>query len=402
MKDAVKTRSVSKNEETIWNKEFISIFMMNILLYMGQFMMNALLPKYAEHLGATASVIGLVSGMFAVTALCIRPIVGPATSYFRKNILLAVTSGFIFLSFILYGFASSIPMIIAGRLLHGIGMGFLAPTTLALASDALPNSKMASGIGIYSLGQGVATAIGPTVGLELAKVFGYNNTFFLTSALIGVVLVMTLCLKTEKPDRTGGFKISMNNIIAVEVITPAIIMFLISGTYSCISSFIVIYGGICGVEKIGHFFTAYAACLLFIRPFSGKIADKYGMDKTIIPAIIAYAVSFIVISFSRSLPMFILSGVILAFGYGICLPSIQTLCMRLVSKERRGVAGNTSYIGVDAGYLITPILAGFVVTTVQKYSGSTVLGYAVMYRLMVVPILIALIIFLWKRKELIQ
>jgi MFS family permease len=126
------------------------------------------------------------------------------------------------------------------------------------------------------------------------------------------------------------------------------------------------------------------------------------MDKTIIPAIIAYAVSFIVISFSRSLPMFILSGVILAFGYGICLPSIQTLCMRLVSKERRGVAGNTSYIGVDAGYLITPILAGFVVTTVQKYSGSTVLGYAVMYRLMVVPILIALIIFLWKRKELIQ
>ena len=141
---------VPECRQTIWNKAFVDIFIINIALNTGQYMMNTLIPKFAEHLGATATIIGMVSGMFAVTALGVRPIVGPATGYFKKNRLLAIAIGSIALAYICYGLSGSVPMLIAGRLLQGIGMGFLAPVLLALASNALPGSKMASGIGIYS------------------------------------------------------------------------------------------------------------------------------------------------------------------------------------------------------------------------------------------------------------
>lgn len=393
-------RKNTADKESIWNSAFINIFVINIILNLIQFMTTALIPKFAAHLGATATIIGMVTSMFAITALGVRPIVGPSSSYFKKNNLLAASTAIIILAFICYGLASNISMIIAGRLLHGIGMGFLAPISLALASDALPESRMASGIGVFSLGQAIATAIGPMLGLELVRVYGYSAVFLISACATCLVLVLSLRLKTEAPVPNQRFTISLNNIIAPEVIIPTVIMFFLAGAFSCINSFILIYGGAIGIEEIGLFFTAYAVCLLFTRPVSGRISERYGISATIIPGILIFALSFILISFSRSLPMFILAGAVSACGYGICQPSIQTLCMKLVSSERRGVAGNTNYIGVDAGYLITPSIAGFIVSMVQDKGGSEVSGYAAMYRFMTIPILIAFAVFLWNRKHL--
>ncbi len=395
-----KKNSVSEENQTIWNRAFISIFIVNIIINMGQFMMNTLVPKLVEHLGATTTVVGFVSGMFAITALGIRPVVGPASAYFKKNRLLATTTGIILLAFICYGFAESIPMVIAGRLLHGFGMGFLAPICLALASDTLPSNKMASGIGVFSLGQAFTTAIGPTIGMGLVGAVGYKVTFFIGSALMAVALVLSLQLKTEVPKRTERFRISFKNMIAVEVIVPTVMMFFLGGAYSCINFFVVIYGEACGVKEMGMFFTAYAISLLISRPISGKIADKYGLDKVLIPGMFIFAVSFVLISYARTLPMFLIAGAVSAFGYGICQPSIQTLCMTLVPKEKRGVAGNTNYIGIDIGYLITPVIAGAIVTFVKSYGYTQIQGYATMYRVMTIPIFIALAIFVFKGKNL--
>ncbi|CAI6048436.1 putative MFS-type transporter YfcJ [Paenibacillus sp. JJ-100] len=385
---------------SIWSRAFISIFIINLILNLSQFMTTALIPKYAAHLGATATIIGMVTSMFAITALGVRPIVGPTTSYFKKNQLLAVSTGIIILAFICYGLANHITVVVVGRLLHGIGMGFLAPLSLALASDALPESRIASGIGVFSMGQAIATAIGPLLGLELVQTYGYSATFFISAIGTSSVLILSLRLKTKAPERNKTFKISLYNIIAPEVIVPTVIMFFLAGAFSCINSFILIYGAALDVDEIGLFFTSYAIGLLFTRPISGKLSEKYGLSTTIIPGIIIFALSFIVISYSRSLPMFIVAGAISACGYGICQPSIQTLCMKLVSSDRRGVAGNTNYIGVDTGYLITPSLAGFIVSVVQSNGGSEVAGYAIMYQVMTIPILIALAIFLLKRKSL--
>jgi MFS family permease len=386
----------------VWNRDFVGVFVMNIFLMTGLFMMNALVPTYAEHLGATAAIVGFVTSMFAVTALAVRPIVGPSTSYFRSNRLLAAAVIVTIGAFICYGLADNIPAIIAGRLLHGIGMGFFAPISISLASNALPRRKLASGIGIFSLGQAIATALGPAAGLELVHLFGYRATFFIGALVMGIVLVLSLRLKSDAPERKQGFRIRFNDIIAKEALVPAVMMLFLSGAYSCINSFILIYGRAAGIREIGLFFTAYAVFLFISRPFSGRLADKYGVDKTLIPGIIVFALSFLLISYSRTLPMFLLSGAVSAFGYGICQPSIQTLCIQLVSKERRGVAGNTTFIGVDTGYLIAPSAAGILVSFVQRYSGDPIEGYAVMFRVMTIPIIVALLIFIWNRKDIVS
>lgn len=387
-------------KETIWTPLFVQLIVINAISNFGHFMMSTLVPRYAEHLGATPSYVGVVASAFAITALAVRPIVGPATTTFRKNRLFAAANGIIFASIVCYALADSVAVLLVGRLLQGIGMGFLVPVSMAMVADALPDSKMASGVGIFSLGQALAMAVGPYLGLVIVKHFDYSGVFVFGSVLIALTVVLAFRLKTGEPERNGRFQLSWHNFFAKEVLVPTVMMFFLSGAQACIQAFILIYGGANDVEQIGLFFTAYAVFVLFSRPVSGRVADKYGMDKMIIPGILTFALSFVIISFARTLPMFVLAGAISAFGYGICQPLVQTLCMKMVSPERRGVASNTNYIGVDIGFFLMPIFAGLIVSFAQEAGVENIESYAIMFRVMTIPILVALLIFLVNRGKM--
>jgi MFS family permease len=389
-----------KANEKIWSRDFVTIFIVSFVMSMGQFMMNTLIPKYAYQLGGAASVAGTVTGIFAVTALGIRPIAGPAMDYFKKNRMLTLSIGIIAVSFVFYGFARDIPMLITARLIHGLGIGLSAPLSLALVSNILPPNKMASGLGVYSLGSAVATAIGPTIGLKLSAVIGYNDTFFICTGLMVTCFFLSLRVRSDTPVRTSGFRISLNQIVAPEVILPTLVIFFQIISFSSINAFIAIFGGLAGVADIGLYFTANAICLIFIRPFSGRIADRYGLDKLIVPGLFIFIGALILTSFSRSLPMFILAGVVTALGFGISEPMVQTMNMQLVPRERRGAAGNTNFLGIDVGMLLGPTLAGFIITSVEKTTGDELLGFSTMYRVMVLPTVVAIVLFLICRKKL--
>lgn len=392
----------TRSQTSIWNPTFLSVFLVNFSLQMGQYMMNTLIPKYAAHLGAAASVVGLVSSIFALTALAIRPVSGPAFDYFSKKRLLTLTTGIIAAAFVGYSLSSSVAMVIFCRLLHGVGVGCTAPLALAIASDALPEEKMGSGLGIFSLAQAVSSAIGPSIGLSLSDSLGYNKTFAIGAVLVALSCGLTNIIREpERKTPRGAFRITPDRIIAREAVIPAVIMAFLSMSYACINAFIALYGESRGVEHIGLYFTVYAVFLLMSRPLSGTIADRFGLDRAIVPACLFFAASFFLLSRAASLPAFLSAAAVSAFGYGACQPAIQALCMRCVSKERRGVGANTNYFGTDVGQLLGPSIAGRIAESVQA-SGTQADGYAMVYRCMIVPILIAMGLFLINRRRLLE
>ncbi len=392
--------SVKAEKATIWKPTFLSIFIANFATQMGQFTMNTLIPKYVNYMGATATMVGLVTSMFAVTALILRPVTGPAFDYFSKKKLYMLAVFTIVVAFIGYSSARTVPMMIVFRLLHGIGIGCTAPLGLAIATDSLPTEKLGSGVGVFSLGQAVASAIGPSIGLSLSRSIGYSHTFMIGAVVMGIACALCMLIKEQPMERQGKFTISPDRIFARPAVMPAVIYAFLSLAYSCINSFIAIYGEERGVEQIGLFFTAYAIVLIFSRPISGSISDRFSVGSVIVPACVLFGVSFFMISISSSLPLFLAAGAISACGYGALQPAIQSLCMRGVDKSRRGAAANTNYAGADVGNLMGPVIAGRIVEAVQQSTGSAVAGYSSMYRWMIIPIGIALALYLLSSKKL--
>lgn len=377
---------------SIWTGAFLSIFIANAMMNLGQQLVNTLVPKYADYLGAPATIVGMLTGVFAFTALGFKVFSGPAIDSFNRRNLLMGAMSVMAISYFGFSISNNIPMLFAFRLLEGAARAFSATCCLAIAADSLPSDRFGSGIGLFSMAQAACQAIGPTIGLTIYRYIGYSATFSIGAFLMvaGVFLASKVKTKVRKHSK---FNIKLSSIFAWEAILPAILLFFISGTFFVINSFLAIYGIDMGVENIGFFFTVYAGMMLVSRPLIGKLSDLYGLVPVVIPSIISCGIAFGLISISNNLILFLFAAFIAAFGFGAAQPAIQTLCMKSVPVDRRGAASSTAYIGNDLGNLIWPVFAGIIVEQA---------GYQIMWQIMVLPIAVALLIVILHRRKIMQ
>lgn len=93
---------------------------------------------------------------------------------------------------VLVGLSVSGPMVIAGRLLQGLGAAALLPTTLAILSDTFSNPKeRTKAIGIWSGVSGLALIVGPALGGLLIDSLGWRSIFFLNVPLGALTFWLT-------------------------------------------------------------------------------------------------------------------------------------------------------------------------------------------------------------------
>ena len=160
--------------------------MISFFQTMGQMMMNVLIPLYVYDIGAPAQIVGMTVGAFAISAILVRPFIGPAFDAFNKKMILIISLLVIAVSTFLYSVATTVTAIFVIRLLHGAGLATSAALAQAMAADALPIQKMNSGISIFGLALAVSQAIGPIVGLTLLDFVGFQWAFRISALVIWV------------------------------------------------------------------------------------------------------------------------------------------------------------------------------------------------------------------------
>ena len=375
----------------IWNKAFISLFVVNGLISLAQTMMNVLIALYADSLGVESSLVGFTVSAFAYTALAFKLVSAPTIDAFNRKVVLACALTGMAAALFLMAVSSNVVMLVIARLLQGAAMAFTATTCFAMAADTLPPTRISSGIGFFSMAQAACMAVGPMIGLNLASALGYNRAFAVGGALMLVAIGAVLLVK-DPPHPRSPFSFKLDNIFAKEAVLPAVLAFLLMVSFCNVNSFLALYAAERGVgNEIGWYFTTSAVLMLFSRPLVGRLADKYGLVRVVLPSMCSFACSFFVISQATSLPLFLLAAAFSAFGYGAAGPAIQAYCIECVPPERRGVGSSAYYIGLDSGNLVGPVIAGNVVGAV---------GYQLMWDIMIVPIALAFLFVVIFRKRI--
>jgi len=150
---------------------------------------NVALPHLGTDLGATlAGLQWTISGY--TLALAALVLLGGALGdrYGRRRIFVLGVVWFTGAS-VLCGFAQSIGVLVAARVLQGIGAALLTPGSLALLQASFHPQDRARAIGAWSGLSGVSTAVGPLVGGWLIDTLSWRWIFFLNVPLAAVVLV---------------------------------------------------------------------------------------------------------------------------------------------------------------------------------------------------------------------
>ena len=360
---------------TIWSRNFICVLIANSLLGFSHTAVNTLVATYATHLGAGPKLMGLLTGMFFGVALAMRPVAGPVTTRVNKRILMISVFGLGCLVNLGYALFHNITMFVIFRFFNGIQYSLIGSLCVTLAADSLPPEKMASGLGVFGVGSAAATAVSPSIGIWLKDLgtamrdvdLGFTFVFLLAAAGMGVALIPCILLIPDKKSKQDMEIVGKwySNIATKHAIVPTIVMTLIVISYSLYNAYMVNFGAESNIGRIGTFFTVLAIAMLCIRPLSGALTDKLGLRKTLIPGMLIFSLSFIIVGFAKSLPLVLVGAFLAAIGYGTAQPGVQSMCMQCEPPVRRAVASNTLFIGIDFGYFIGPVIGGYI------YSGSS-------------------------------
>ena len=392
--------NTENNKQTIWTRGYICALLRNLFLCFSQHCVNSLISTYASFLGASAVLVGTIASLYFGVACAARPVAGPAITMVNKKKLMIWVYVAGVVTNLIYAVAGSVGVFILARVLHGLQFAFVGSLGLTIASDSVPREKLGSAVGVYGIGLALAMALGPSLGIAVRdwatsrwdQAGGYTAVFLLAAFFMLLAIIPTLFLPDPGRPERGALGAWYRNILAKETLLPTVMMGLISMSSTMFNAYMVPYAETLGIPNIALFFTVYALVLLAVRPIFGKLADKVDMDKVLIPGLIVFALSFVTVALGRNLAMMLVGAALAAIGFGAINPTIQTLCIRTVEPERRGVASNTQFFGMDLGYFLGPLLGSMI------YARS---DYSVMYMCFgIIPQALCLLLFVFTWRSL--
>jgi MFS family permease len=379
---------------TIWNKNFICVMASNVFLGFSNSSVNTLVSTFAKFLGAGSVLVGALTGMYFGVAFAMRPIAGPVTTKLDKRMLMIFSFALGMLVNLGYALTRNIGLFVLFRVLTGIQYSIVGSLSMTVASDSLPPEKLGSGLGVYGITAAVSMALGPSIGIALKELgtrltgesLGFTFVFLFASLSLGLATIPAFLLRLPKrtKEELKSTGVWYKNIVAINALAPALIMMLISMSYSLYSAYMVPYAQALGITGIGSYFTVYAVVLLAARPLSGRLVDRYGTYKMIWIGTAIFAVSFVLAGISRSLIALLCTAVVAALGYGTAQPAVQTMCIQAVPPIKRAVASNTNFFGLDMGLFLGPLLGG----VIYSLSGT----YSIMYSAMLIPISLSVLV----------
>jgi MFS family permease len=401
-------RTPAKIKVTIWNRNFTCVIIANLLHCLAHFSVNPLVASYTRHLGQDAVMMGLLTGMFFGISLAMRPVAGPVTTKIDKRklmIMVFALGGIVNLGYAIF---HSLPMFVLFRFLTGVQYSLVGSLIMTLAGDNLPRGKLASGMGIYGLGGAIGMAMGPTIGINLLKLgtnimsesAGYTMVFLFAAIIFSLAVIPSFILQPDKKTKEDILSTGVwyKNIASVHAIPTTIVMFFLVIAYSLYNTYMVEFAREQGIAGISSFYTVLALVLIISRPMSGWLTDKFGIAKILFPALILFAISFIIVGFSSSIGTILAGAVIAAIGYGSSQPALLSMCIQSVTPLKRSVASNTIYMGIDLGFFLGPLFGSMV---------YEMFNYSDMFKSGFVPVFIAVICFILmlpvyyrRRKEL--
>jgi EmrB/QacA subfamily drug resistance transporter len=120
-------------------------------------------------------------------------------------------------------------VLIAGRVLQGLGGAALLGLSLAIVSTVFPAGERARALGIWAGVSALALGLGPLVGGALVEAVTWRWLFWLNLpfCLLGVVLV--LASTAEQRDETAARRIDIPGLIAVGLGLAAVVVALVEG-----------------------------------------------------------------------------------------------------------------------------------------------------------------------------
>src|SRR5580698_2550364 len=183
----------------------VAVAMGALLEVVDTSIVNVALTDMQNALGATLSEVSWVVSSYAVANVIILPLTAWLGHRFGKKRYFIFSLIAFTIASMLCGLATSLPMLIASRVLQGLGGGGLLAKAQSILFETFPKEEQAMAQGFFGVIVIAGPAIGPTLGGYLTTNVDWRWIFFIN---IPVAIAATfLCLIFLPPDEEAKTKL---------------------------------------------------------------------------------------------------------------------------------------------------------------------------------------------------
>lgn len=381
-------------KQRLWTKEFITLMVSNLFLFLTLQMMLTTLPAYAKDaFMASPLQVSLITSVFAFSAIASRFVSSKALEKGKLRLLLYVGLFISLAATLGYYWASGIAFLLLMRVLFGIGFGMTSTSFPTMASDVIPIKRLGEGMGYFGLSTTLAMSIGPMIGLTLLQDGGFTPLVIITVLINVLIFPLAYVLTSRSAKRNMELPAAVQPRVEEQpkgsfnkkLILPSVLNFLMSITYGGLLSFMALFGTEAHLRNPQYFFLFNAIAIILVRPFSGRIYDRYGHKALVIPAAILMVAGLLLLTFATSTGTMLLSALCYGLGFGAMQPSIQTWMIQEVHPLQRGMANGMFFNSLDFGVAIGSIALGSIAKSTS---------YAIMYRYSAIALVMLILIYI--------
>ncbi|CAB4962234.1 unannotated protein [freshwater metagenome] len=161
------------------------------------------LPDIQKELDTTASAVAWVLTGYLLSASVATPIVGRLGDMFGKERVLMIVLAILCAGTALAAVASSIGVLIAARVIQGVGGGIF-PLAFGIIRDEFPREKVAGAIGLMSALLGIGGGLGIVLAGVIVDNLSYHWLFWFPLVAVVIAAVTTHFFVPESPIKTPG------------------------------------------------------------------------------------------------------------------------------------------------------------------------------------------------------
>jgi EmrB/QacA subfamily drug resistance transporter len=181
--------------------------------------LNTALPTLARDLHAGTSALQWITDAYT---LCFAALLIPAGAlgdrYGRRRALIGGLLVF-GLGSLAAAHAATAGMLIADRVVMGIGAAFVMPSTLSILTSVFPADERPQAIGAWAAVAGVGVVIGPTLGGALLTHFAWGSIFLVNVPLVLLALMLVVRVVPESADtRTHPLDLAGTVLVAAALV----------------------------------------------------------------------------------------------------------------------------------------------------------------------------------------
>lgn len=404
-----------------------------LLSSLGTSIANVGLPALTQAFAASFQQVQWVvlAYLLAITTLSVG--VGRIGDLFGRRRLLLAGIALFTVGSAACGFASGLAGLIAARAVQGLGAAVMMTLSLALVGETLPKDRTGSAMGLLGTMSAIGTALGPSLGGVLIAGFGWRTIFLVTLPFSALAFaIASRCLPSDRLRETGDSPrfdtlgtlllastlaayalamtwgrgsfgllnaalllaaaagVSLFALVQIKVASPLIRLAMLrepvlraglstSGLVATVMMTTLVVGPFYLAAALG-LDAAGTGLVMAVGPVAsalsgvpaGRLVDRFGAERMAMAGLSVMTIGallFALVPLRIGVAGYVVSLIVLTPGYALFQAANNTVVMRDVGSERRGLVSGMLSLARNLGLVTGASVMGAVFAFASRTDG---------------------------------